>query len=122
MQKNSRSIRIAVALGAAGTALVTSTLIGGTANAGDCYPESSIIARSYDPCYTPATRPEDTTTTTEAVVTTTTETEVTTTTEGERPTTTMGTVPTTMGPTTTAPVVDDATGARPVAARPSYTG
>ena len=34
----------------------------------------------------------------------------------------MGTVPTTMGPTTTAPVVDDATGARPVAARPSYTG
>ena len=48
MQKNSRSIRIAVALGAAGTALVTSTLIGGTANAGDCYPESSIIARYYD--------------------------------------------------------------------------
>ena len=121
MQKNSRSIRIAVALGAAGTALVTSTLIGGTANAGDCYPESSIIARSYDPCYTPATRPEDTTTTTEAeATTTTTETEATTTTEVT--VTPQGTTPTTAGPTTTAPMVDDATGARPVAARPSYTG
>ena len=107
MKKSTRGVRAAIAAGSLGTALFTGI---GPADA-------QRIVPSY--CTT-ETRPEDTTTTTEATTTTTEAT--TTTTEGERPTTTIGTVPTTMGPTTTAPVVDDATGARPVAARPSYTG
>ncbi|HMS87928.1 MAG: hypothetical protein KA758_02580 [Acidimicrobiales bacterium] len=118
MKKSTRGVRAAIAAGALGTALFTG--IGPADAQSYCY-ESSINAQSIVPIYcTTETRPEDTTTTTEATTTTTEAT--TTTTEGERPTTTMGTVPTTMGPTTTAPVVDDATGARPVAARPSYTG
>ena len=116
MKHTTRGIRAAIAAGALGTAIFVG--IG---------PAEAIVPIRcyYDEyqnwiCPSTETRPEDTTTTTEATTTTTEAT--TTTTEGERPTTTIGTVPTTMGPTTTAPVVDDATGARPVAARPSYTG
>ena len=120
MKKTTRGVRAAIAAGALGTALFAGI---GPADAQQyCYegPIKDGVSR-FVPIYcTTETRPEDTTTTTEATTTTTEAT--TTTTEGERPTTTMGTVPTTMGPTTTAPVVDDATGARPVAAHPSYTG
>ncbi len=126
--KNTRTIRAAVAAGAVGTALLTSTLLGGVADAGydPCQPKFVTEAGGsiIDPCYTPITRdslPERPTTTTEAT-TTTTEAERPTTTEGERPTTTMGTTSTTMGTTTTAPTVGGATGARPVAAQASYTG
>ncbi len=118
MKKTTRGVRAAIAAGALGTAL----FVGVTpADAFQyCYEIDLGVSRQVPIYCTTETRPEDTTTTTEATTTTTEAT--TTTTEGERPTTTIGTVPTTMGPTTTAPMVDDATGARPVAAHPSYTG
>ena len=126
MKHSTRAIRAAIATGALGTALlvgIAPAAAGGGGPNDPCVIKVGTGAgRALDPCYTPATRPEDTTTTTEAVVTTTTETEVTTTTEGERPTTTMGTTPTTAGPTTTAPTVGGATGARPVATQANYAG
>jgi hypothetical protein len=134
--KITRSMRAAVAIGAVGTALVTSTLVGGVANAAydPCDPKiivddtgATLAGGSIiDDCYTPITRPplnpggRPTTTTTEATTTTAPR---TTTTMGET-TTTMGETTTTMGTTSTtmAPPVTGATGARPVAAQASYTG
>ena len=125
MKQPTRAIRAAIATGALGTALlvgIAPAAAGGGGPNDPCVIKVGTGAgRALDPCYTPATRPEDTTTTTEAqATTTTTETEATTTTEVT--VTTQGTTPTTAGPTTTAPMVDDATGARPVAAQANYTG
>lgn len=132
MEKKSRTIRLAVALGAAATAVVGSGLISGAANAGydPCYDwkvEDNV--RGYDDCFTPATRPE-LTTTTAAGATTTTAGETTTTEAPVTPTTEIPVTPTTeIDDTTTTAVdaeneaeVDDATGAAPVAAQASYAG
>ena len=125
MKHSTRAICAAIATGALGTALLAglppAAAGGGGPNDPCVIKVGTGAGRALDPCYTPATRPEDTTTTTEAqATTTTTETEATTTTEVT--VTTQGTTPTTAGPTTTAPMVDDATGARPVAAQANYTG
>jgi hypothetical protein len=123
-----RTVRAAVAAGAVGTALLTSSLMANTAQAGNCDPKESVLAegnaRQVDPCYVPTTRPPIHIPTTTRPTTTTTE-APTTTTEAERPTTTVARPSTTMAPsttTTTAPVVGGATGARPVAAQAAYTG
>ena len=84
MKHSTRAIRAAIATGALGTALlvgIAPAAAGGGGPNDPCVIKVGTGAgRALDPCYTPATRPEDTTTTTEAqATTTTTETEATTT-------------------------------------------
>ena len=127
-----RSVRAVVAAGAVGTALLTSSLLGGTADAGSiiCDKGASANAKIIDPCEPSTTIIIRTTTTmgrpTTTVGQTTVPQETTTTTEGEQPTTTARPTTTrpstTLAPTTTAPAVGNANAARPVAARAAYTG
>ena len=125
MKHSTRAIRAAIATGALGTALlvgIAPAAAGGGGPNDPCVIKVGTGAgRALDPCYTPATRPGDTTTTTEAPATTpTTETDANTATEGT--VTTQGTTPTTAGPTTTAHTVGGATGTPHVATQANYAG
>ncbi|MCB0988423.1 MAG: hypothetical protein KDB09_11720 [Acidimicrobiales bacterium] len=126
-----RSVRAVVAAGAVGTALLTSSLLGGTADAGSIICDDfGANAKIIDPCEPSTTIIIRTTTTmgrpTTTVGQTTVPQETTTTTEGEQPTTTARPTTTrpstTLAPTTTAPAVGNANAARPVAAQAAYTG